>query len=160
MHSLFKQIIIGLIFMAISILCSSQTLPANKVIIKKGNFSFKNSSPPKIQVQNNKLNISITNNTGDMLQINGIDINNLMNTTLTSAQFKTVLISLNKGTYTNLNDTNSASILEIKCANNKPGNLITLGVKSTVYKGGKSLRINATLSGIIPSYTYTNTNQN
>ena len=135
----------------------------NKVVIKglrTAYIPFRYFAAPNLQVQNNKLNISITDKTGDMLQINGIDLRLIKNGLLTSKQFKTVYISANNGTYTDDSDTSKSSSLEIKCTGNKAGDAITIGLKTWVIKDGKQLRFCATLSGIMPSYTYSDYNQN
>ncbi len=90
-----------------------------------------------------------------MLQIKDIPLQKVKNGLLSSSDFRTIYISEKYGTHHDDKDTNPQSILEVKCSNNQPGNPITIGLKTTLVIKQKSVRVYATLSGIIPSYTYT-----
>lgn len=114
---------------------------------------------PVLQVMNNKLNIAVTDRSGDMIQLNGIDITSLQKGLLPQSAYRVVYISQKRGTTTDDDDTNKQSMLEIiQCTGNKPGSALTIGLKATVAGKGKSYRIYATLSGIIPSYSFNTTN--
>lgn len=139
-----------------------QRSPKDTIIIQsntKTYIPFTFIQKPVLQVINNKLNIAITDRTGDMIQLNGIDITTLQKGVLPKKGYRVVYISQKRGILNNDNDTNKQSLLEIVTSSgNKPGSSITIGLKSTVSAKGKSLRIYATLSGIIPSYSFNTTN--
>ncbi|MES2779919.1 MAG: hypothetical protein V4651_08465 [Bacteroidota bacterium] len=136
--------------------------PKDTVIIQTGTktyIPFTFLQKPVLQVVNERLNISITDRTGDMIQLNGIDIASLRKGILSPKEYRIIYISQKRGTATDDHDTNLNSLLEItRCESNKPGSSITLGLKSTVSNAGKNYRIYATISGIIPTYSYNTTN--
>jgi 5,10-methylenetetrahydrofolate reductase len=68
------------------------------------------------------------------------------------------MIMANGGTFTDDADANPTSLIEIKCADNKAGTPITVGIKTTILQNGKNLRVYATLYGTIPSPQYKQTN--
>jgi hypothetical protein len=134
----------------------------NTIIIKgirTAYLPFSSFKPPVFEITNSKLNIAVTDRNGNMLQINGIDTEQLKSGILNPKQFRTVLIMANDGgTFTDDADKNPNSLLEIICDNNNPNTPITVGLKTTILQNGKNLRVYATLSGIIPSYNYERTN--
>lgn len=136
--------------------------PKDTVIIQSGKnayIPFTFIEKPVLQVVNNKLNISITDRTGDMIQLNGIDISSLRKGTLPSKSYRVIYISQKRGTGTDDADIHNGSLLEItRCESNKPGSQITIGLKATVKNSSKNYRIYATLSGIIPTYSFNTTN--
>lgn len=147
----------------IGLLCCSfigdqPVVPENKIIFNKLRgayvpFSYIKSS--SIEVRNNKLHFLAIDKNGDMLQIKDIPIQKVQNGLYTSSDFRTVYISNKYGTSHDDGDTNPNSLLEIKCSDNKPGNPVTIGIKTTLRMNQKNVRVYATLSGIIPSYLYT-----
>ncbi len=116
---------------------------------------LKNSS---IEIRNNILNIVAVDQNGDMLQIKGVPVSKVQNGILSPAEFRTIYISEKNGIHHDDDDTNPNSLLEIKCNDNKPGSLISVGLKTTLIMNGKAIRVYATLSGILPSYIYTEQN--
>ncbi|MES2560269.1 MAG: hypothetical protein V4590_11040 [Bacteroidota bacterium] len=139
-----------------------QKSPKDTIIIQsspKTYIPFTFFQKPVLQVINDKLNIAVTDRTGDMIQVNGIDITTLQKGLLPKSAYRVVYISQKRGTASDDADANSMSMLEFtQCTGNKTGSAITLGLKATVTTKGKSYRIYATLSGIIPSYSYHTTN--
>lgn len=134
--------------------------PKDTVVIVSGKnayIPFTFFKQPTFQVINNQLNVSVTDRTGDMIQVNGIDILKLKKGILPKSGYRVVYISQKLGTLTDDNDTNNGSLIEIKCNDTKPGTSISIGLKSRVASSGKKLTVYATLSGIIPPYTYQNT---
>lgn len=135
--------------------------PKNIIIIKgirTANMPFSVIQPPVLEVTNAKLNIAVTDRSGNMLQINGIDTQYLKNGILPPSAFQTVMMMATGQTFTDNTDLNPLSLLEIKCTGNKPNTPITVGLKTTVKLNNQSHRVYATLSGIIPSYQYQRTN--
>lgn len=135
--------------------------PKDIVVIKgirTAYVPFSSVAPPVFEISNDKLNIAVTDRNGNMLQINGIDTEQLKNGILSPKSFRTVMIMAKGGTFTDDTDQNIRSLLEIKCANNQTNTPITVGLKTTIVQNGKNLRVYATLSGIIPSYNYQRTN--
>jgi hypothetical protein len=126
--------------------------------IRSSYLPFSAIEPPVLDVTNDQFNISVTDRKGNMLQINGINLRQLQNGILSPSQFQTVILWARGETVTDDGDNNSKSLLEIKCSNPAPGNLITVGLKTTIIQKGKKHRLYATLSGIIPSYQYQRTN--
>lgn len=134
--------------------------PKDTVVILSGKNSytpFTFFKHPAFQVVNNQLNVSVTDQTGDMIQVNGIDILNLKKGIIPKNGYRVVYISQKLGTLTDDNDTNKGSLIEIKCNDTKPGTAISVGLKARVASSGKKVTIYATLSGKIPPYTYQNT---
>jgi len=113
---------------------------------------------PVFEMNNDKLNIAVTDREGKMIEINGIPAAMLKNAMLSPADFKTVYITAN-ATYTD-DGISKNCLLDVKCENNKPGSPISVGLKTTVKKNNKTYRIYATLSGIIPESTYTTIHSN
>lgn len=138
------------------------TTPKDTIIIQSGTktyIPFTFLAKPVLQVVNNQLNIAITDRTGDMIQLNGIDITSLQKGILPKSAYRVIYMSQKRGTSSDDADMNKQSILEIvQCQGNKPGSAITIGLKATVSSNRKSYRIYATLSGIIPSYSFNTTN--
>lgn len=136
--------------------------PKDTIIIQstpKTYIPFTFITKPVLQVVNNKLNIAITDRTGDMIQLNGMDITSLQKGLLPKSGYRVIYMSEKRGTLTDDADTNNQSLLEIiTCTGTKPGSTLTVGLKATVVNKGKSYRIYATLSGTIPSYSYNTTN--
>jgi hypothetical protein len=141
---------------------SSKGVPPKDIIIIKGirtaYLPFSSFKAPVFQVTNSKLNIAVTDRNGNILEINDIDIQNIKPGILSRKTFQTVLIMTNGETSTDDKDQNPNSVLEIKCENNQPNSPVTVGLKTTLPLDGKNHRVYATLSGIIPSYTYNRTN--
>jgi hypothetical protein len=136
--------------------------PPKDIILMKGlrtaYLPFSSFTKPVFEITNNQLNIAVTDAKGNMLQLNGIAIEQLKNGILDPSSFQTVLMMAHDGTFTDDMDTNSRSLLEIKCANNKENSPITVGLKTSIRMNGKNIRVYATLSGLIPSYQYQRTN--
>lgn len=136
--------------------------PKNQVVfkgIRTASVPFSYIKSSAIEVVNNKLNISVTDRNGDILQINGISVSKLKKGILPPSEFRTVYMSEKNGTYTDHNDKSPSSLLEITCDNAAPGNTVTVGLKTNLMRDKKTIRAYATISGIIPSYTYTETQQ-
>jgi hypothetical protein len=146
-------------FLLCGFVASDSTLPpANKIVFKKlaGAYSpFSYIKTTSVEVRNNKLHILAVDKNGDMLQIKDIPIQKIQNGILYSKDFRTIYISEKNGTHHDDQDSNPNSLLEIKCNSNNPGSPITIGLKTTLFINQKTVRVYATLSGIIPSYTYT-----
>lgn len=126
----------------------------NKVIIKGIPFTIK--AAPSFEVTNNQLNIGIQSVEGDFLQITGIALSDVRQGILGPRKFRCVLIMAN-GTISDDRSRNSRDLLEIKCSGNEPGQKISVGIKSTLMKDKSKFRTYATLHGIIPSYSYLQT---
>jgi hypothetical protein len=156
----------GLVLVLLSIILHSNILqgqgtPKSIVRIKgirTAYLPFSALKEPAFEIVNSKLNIAVTDIKGNMLQINGIDVSKLTNGILQPNAFRTIMIMANGGTFTDDADENLSSLIEIKCADNKVGTPITVGIKTTILQNGKNLRVYATLYGTIPSVQYKQTN--
>jgi hypothetical protein len=151
----------AMLLILMSLSAVAQTPPVNVVIIKgihTAYLPFSSIQSPVFEITNSRLHISVTDRKGNMLQINDIDIQKLKPGILPPSAFQTVVMMVNGETYTDDTDQNPRSLVEIICANNHPNTPITVGIKTTVLQNGKNHRVYATLSGIIPSYTYERTN--
>lgn len=126
----------------------------NKVIIKGIPFTIK--ANPTFEVTNNQLNIGIQSVEGDFLQITGVALSDVRQGVLGPKKFRCVLVTAN-GAISDDMSANSRDLIEIKCSGNKPGEKISVGIKSTLMKDKAKFRTYATLHGIIPSYSYLQT---
>lgn len=131
--------------------------PPDKIIFNKLSNSYSPFSTIQrttVEVRNNQLHFLAIAPNGDMLQIKDIPLDKVHDGIFTSSEYRTVYISAQYGTSHDDADNNPKSMLEIKCADNKPGNSVTVGIKTTLRIGQKNIRVYATLSGIIPSYIH------
>ena len=156
-RSTFLLLLFLMVICCTNAISKEQTSPTDTIVIQNGEnsftpFTFLNK--PILQIVNNQLNISVTDRTGDMIQLNGIDTRLLKKGKLKKSAYRVVYISQKRGTLTDDKDIIVNSILEIKCANNNPGTSITIGLIARVGASAKKTTIYATLSGKIPPYTY------
>ena len=122
---------------------------------KKLEFVFK--SNPKFELQNGMLNISVLSGNNTLLEITGINENEVKDTVLGDNSFKMMyIISQNEKAFIS-KVAISESVLKIKCSKMKKGNPITISLKGKLFRDGKFIEIDAKLNGLIPEIRNTTT---
>lgn len=104
---------------------------------------------PAFENRNNRISVSVSNDSNELFQINGIPVSWLKDTIIKSASVKVVLIRKN-GTWTSA-DTKSTTEVHIRCRSNKPGSPLSIRVLASIQKTGKpGYKTEARLNGIVP----------
>ncbi len=140
------------------IMVSTQDSGVIKMFDENNYYSaFKIKGNPKFEMRNGVLSISLTSHKNTLLQINGIREKYIKDTVLKDNVFRVVyIISQTEKPFIS-NETNSKSILTVKCKSTKPGSPIAIIIKGKIFNERKYYNIEGRFTGKIPEQKFTKT---
>jgi hypothetical protein len=114
---------------------------------------------PVPEYRNHTVNFSVTDEVGNMYQINGIKEAWLKDTVIMTTAIQIVLIRKNQQGIWATTHKSSMTELSIICKGREAGQPISVGVVTRlVSKGKPSVKSEARLSGVLPTQQFTNLN--